>query len=740
MRERKSLLRIWRSPDTLLIAGLLIACSMAVVFLPGFFSTRARTAQDALYLRANPLQQDGGTLDAIVDGMSTAERAYLATGDTTFLTSYQAGRGRLANTTQDATADAAQSPAQVHAAVDAALAAAQSWQNAADAAVAARQAGQTPADAGDAQLAAYDNAYAPLPALLAKNRAEALAHIDSIENDRVAAIAASGLAVALLAAAYFRLLLQRGRLRAAGQRSATYIRHLMDSLRDPVLVVDSDSGRLQDVNRAAEQITGFGRAELLAMPIAALCAPDDPANPSATLLTAARDGAAAPVRVALQRREGEAVPVEFVGAQETFGDERVIVASGRDIRRRLEAEAEREALLRQTEAARAAAEAAGDEARQSRDHLAAVFASIHDGIIVLDRLGRVVTANEAAAHSFGLASPAALAGRTTADVAEGLRILDEDGQPVPVAAYPSRRVLAGEPEAEALMRFAGPGDERWLIVRATTLHDEDGTLANVILSLHDITERRQAEELRRVADNLTRSNTALQEFAYVASHDLQEPLRMIASYTQLLQRRYAGRLDADADDFIGYAVDGAMRMKQLIQDLLKYSRVETQAGSLETVDCARIVEHVRADLRVAIEEADARLEVGPLPVLLGDPTQLRQVFQNLIGNAIKFRGERPPVVRVCAERQGAEYLFTVADNGIGIDPQYAERIFVVFQRLHTREAYPGTGIGLALCKKIVERHGGRIWLESHEGAGACFHFALPALSEEQVAELADAHA
>jgi PAS domain S-box-containing protein len=729
--RRTKLLRLWRSPDTYLVTGLLLACLMAVVFLPAFFSSGARDAQDALYLRANPLQQDGGTLDAIIDGMSTGERAYLATGDATFLEPYEANHGRLAATLHDTEPRLALSPPDVRNAVNAALTAAQTWQGVADTAIAERQAGSGPVDAGATELAAYRAAAAPLPALLAKNRLDALAHIDNIENNRVAAIAASGLAVALLAAAYFRLLYQRGRLRAAGQRSATYIRHLMESLRDPVLVIDAQGGALRDVNRAAEQISGYNRDELLALSVADLRAPGDGDGRS---LTAALAGAAEPVRVALRRKDGEIMPVEFVGAPATFDGERVLVASGRDIRRRLEDEAEREALLRQTEAARAAAEAVGEELRQSRDHLAAVFASIHDGIIVLDRHGRVLTANAAAARVFGYAAPDDAAGRLLFDADGGLEVFDEAAEPLAASAFPSARVLRGEPEAEGLVRLLLAGEERWLIVRAAPLYGEDGRLENAIVSLHDITERRQAEDLRRVAENLSRSNTALQEFAYVASHDLQEPLRMIASYTQLLQRRYAGRLDSDADEFIGYAVDGATRMKQLIHDLLQYSRVETHAGSLQPVDCAAVLRQVRADLRVAIDEARAQVEIGPLPVLLGDPTQLRQVFQNLIGNAIKFRGDAPPLVRVCAERHGAEYLFTVADNGIGFDAQYTERIFIVFQRLHTREAYPGTGIGLALCKKIVERHGGRIWVESEQGQGARFYFALPALSEEPNAE------
>ncbi|MDB6100618.1 MAG: domain S-box protein [Gammaproteobacteria bacterium] len=248
-------------------------------------------------------------------------------------------------------------------------------------------------------------------------------------------------------------------------------------------------------------------------------------------------------------------------------------------------------------------------------------------------------------------------------------------------------------------------------------------LANIHQGISQLELAKQALQCK--SEELARSNAELEQFAYVASHDLQEPLRMVASYTQLLARRYQGKLDRDADEFIGFAVDGATRMQTLIRDLLSYSRVMTQGRSLQPVDTRRAFDAACENLHKAIEESSVTVSVGALPVIQGDATQMTQLFQNLLGNALKYRNEHTPRIHVEAKAAERSWLFSVEDNGIGIEPQYFERIFQMFQRLHTREKYSGTGIGLAICRRIVERHGGRIWVESAPGRGSTFLFAIP---------------
>jgi light-regulated signal transduction histidine kinase (bacteriophytochrome) len=255
--------------------------------------------------------------------------------------------------------------------------------------------------------------------------------------------------------------------------------------------------------------------------------------------------------------------------------------------------------------------------------------------------------------------------------------------------------------------------------------DEIGSLSRAVTKM--------VRTLNQQAGELKRSNGDLEQFAYIASHDLQEPLRMVSGFTGLLQRRYAGKLDADADEFIGFAIGGVNRMQELINDLLSYSRVGREEVSAKPVDMQLVVDQALANLQTTIEERSALVSRGPLPMVLANHGMLVRVFQNLIGNALKFCKAERPIVRIAAEQRGTEWVFSVADNGIGIDPQYRDRIFLIFQRLHQQGEYPGTGIGLAVVKRIVERNGGRIWLESEPGKGTTFFFTLPATGGQQIA-------
>ena len=321
----------------------------------------------------------------------------------------------------------------------------------------------------------------------------------------------------------------------------------------------------------------------------------------------------------------------------------------------------------------------------------------------------------------------------------------------------ARTCAAGERFQSEYRFLARDGRVVWVHGEAQVVRDEAGRPLFLQGMAYDITGRKRAEEallsinvelerrvrertaqleeanaaLARQAEELAHSNAELEQFAYVASHDLQEPLRMVGSFTQLLAKRYQGKLGPDADDFIGYVVEGAVRMQQLINDLLTYSRVGRTGKAFTPTDCSEVVASVCANLRKSIEDSGAAVTTDPLPTVPAEPSQVLQLFQNLIGNAIKFhKDDEPPQVHVGARRQGDEWLFWVRDNGIGIEPQCAQRIFLVFQRLHNRKEYPGTGIGLAICKKVVERHGGRIWVESEPGRGSVFYFTLPGRDDE----------
>ena len=361
-------------------------------------------------------------------------------------------------------------------------------------------------------------------------------------------------------------------------------------------------------------------------------------------------------------------------------------------------------------------------AEQNRAMLAALIASTQYAILTMRVDRTVLSWNSGAAKLYGYSADEMI------------------GRHIKVLNPPER-----DPEFGSLLmsRLAdGGGTEEF----ETRCRRKDGTVVDVAAAMapmrgargeviavssisYDITDRKRAEaQLLARTEELTRSNAELEQFAYVASHDLQEPLRMVASYLQLIEQRYKGKLDADADDFIHFAVDGAVRMKQLINDLLLFSRAGRD-GKSASVDLAKVVEQVLEVLKLAIDDAHATVTYDPMPSVIGAESRLGEVIQNLVGNALKFRGKLAPAVHIGCERHGEQWMFSVRDNGIGMSPEFHDRIFVMFQRLHGRTEFTGTGIGLAVCKRVIEHHGGRIWVESTPGQGSTFFFTLPVATE-----------
>lgn len=362
-----------------------------------------------------------------------------------------------------------------------------------------------------------------------------------------------------------------------------------------------------------------------------------------------------------------------------------------------------------------------NKVKKAEERFRGLLESAPDAMLIVGKDGRIVFVNAQTERFFRYKAEELIGQPVEVLIPERLR-----------GRHPGHRAeYFGEPKARPMgsgLELFGrrkDGSEFPVEISLSPLHTPEGVI--VLSAIRDVTERRRAEEARALAAaELARSNAELEQFAYVASHDLQEPLRMVSAYVQLLEKRYKDQIDERADKYIHYAVDGARRMEALIAALLEYSRAGRAELQPQRVDTEKLVRDLLLTLKRAIEESGGKVTYDRLPVVRSDEGLLSRVFQNLIGNALKFRrADEAPHVHVSAARDGSSWVFSVSDNGIGIDPAYRDRIFVIFQRLHTRAEYPGTGIGLAISKRVVERLGGRMWFESEPGRGTTFHFSLP---------------
>jgi PAS domain S-box-containing protein len=490
------------------------------------------------------------------------------------------------------------------------------------------------------------------------------------------------------------------------QEDASRLSHwygaLLDTAPDAMVITDA-SGRILLINRQTERLFGYSREQLVGQPVEILVPAQfrdkHPAHrqrymgaPRTRLMGEGLD-------LLGLRKDGSVFPIEISLSPIETPQGLLVSSSIRDVTARKTAE---QAL------------------RASELRFRGILDSAPDAVVIADAGGAIVLVNAEAERLFGYGRDELVGGPLEILIPTRFR----DAHPQQRRDYTANPIARSMGQGRELRGLHKSGGEFPVEITLSPLQSPDGMLITAVI--RNITERKRAEaKLLNTVGELKRSNEELQQFANVASHDLQEPLRMVSSYTQLLAERYKGRLDADADEFIGYAVQGSKRMQGLIQDLLAYAHVGSGSHTLVRIATEEALAAALLDLRATIEDCGAVVTHDPLPIIDSEAAQVTRVFQNLIGNAIKYRRAEVPRVHVAAADSGGEWIFSVRDNGIGIEPQYFEKIFVLFQRLHRTEEYEGTGIGLAICKKTLERLGGRIWLESQPGQGSIFYFAVP---------------
>jgi PAS domain S-box-containing protein len=479
-------------------------------------------------------------------------------------------------------------------------------------------------------------------------------------------------------------------------------RGLLEAAPDAMVVVNQ-AGEIVLLNVQAEKQFGYSRDELVGQVVTNLIPEGFAERLIADDLRSAEDALAQQIGTGIEltgrRKDGSDFPIEIMLSPLESADGTLVTAAIRNITVRKDAERH---LVQMEGRYRGLLEAAPD------------------AMVVVNQAGEIVLLNVQAETQFGYSRDELVGQVVTNLIPEGFaeRLIADDLRTAEEAL--AQQIGTGI-ELTALRK---DGSEFPIEIMLSPLESADGTL--VTAAIRNITVRKAAEaSLLLMVAELNRSNEELGQFANIASHDLQEPLRMVASYTQLLSRRYKGQLDSDADEFIAFAVDGASRMQRLIEDLLVYSRVGTRGMELLPTSSEDALEQALLNLRASVESSGAIVTHDTLPFVMADESQLVQLFQNLVGNAIKYQSSGVPEVQISAARQGSQrWMFAVRDNGLGIDPQYFDRIFGMFQRLHKRDEYAGTGIGLAICKKIMERHGSTISVESEPGQGSTFSFAL----------------
>jgi PAS domain S-box-containing protein len=480
-------------------------------------------------------------------------------------------------------------------------------------------------------------------------------------------------------------------------------RGLLEAAPDAMVVVNQD-GEIVLLNVQAEKQFAYHRDELVGQKVKNIIPEGFAERLLADGLRSVEDALAQQIGTGIEltgrRKDGSDFPIEIMLSPLESTEGILVTAAIRDITVR---------------------KAAEKHLAQMEGRYRGLLEAAPDAMVVVNQDGEIVLLNVQAEKQFGYRRDELVGQKVKNIIPEGFaERLIADG--TRTAAEAVAQQIGTGIELKGRRKY---GSEFPIEIMLSPLESPEGIL--VTAAIRDITERKKSEQhLVETVGELKRSNDELQQFAYVASHDLQEPLRMVASYTQLLAKRYKGRLDSEADEFIAYAVDGSTRMQGLIQDLLAYSRSGTNEKALREISTEKALKDALSNLRATIQESDALVTHDSLPAVTSDDTQLVQVFQNLVGNAIKYRSAEVPHVHVSATKNGGkDWIFSVRDNGLGIDPQYFQRIFVLFQRLHGREQFKGTGIGLTICKKIVERLGGRIWVESQPEKGSIFYFSLP---------------